>query len=82
MEHEIALDLPLSVATPLVLLCLALGAYMSAALGVSVIGFAPFCFFNLLSPLLTVVFTALGFRVLRSVSGHGSARPPQAGTGG
>ncbi|MCY1210055.1 Malate-2H(+)/Na(+)-lactate antiporter [compost metagenome] len=58
------------------------GAYMSAALGVSVIGFAPFCFFNLLSPLLTVVFTALGFRVLRSVSGHGSARPPQAGTGG
>jgi len=31
MEHEIALDLPLSVATPLVLLCLALGAYMSAA---------------------------------------------------
>src|SRR4051812_26994762 len=31
MEHEIALDLPLSVGAPLVLLCLALGAYMSAA---------------------------------------------------
>ena len=31
MEHEIALHLPLSVAAPLVLLCLALGAYMSAA---------------------------------------------------
>ena len=31
MEQEIALDLPLSVAAPLVLLCLALGAYMSAA---------------------------------------------------
>src|SRR5258708_27962356 len=31
MEHEIALDLPLGVAAPLVLLCLALGAYMSAA---------------------------------------------------
>lgn len=42
------------------------GAYMSAALGVSAIGFAPFCFFNLLNPLLTVVFTAVGFRVLRA----------------
>src|SRR5436190_11278867 len=31
MEHEIALDLPLAVAGLLVLLCLALGAYMSAA---------------------------------------------------
>jgi Mg2+/Co2+ transporter CorB len=31
MEHEIALHLPLWVAAPAVLLCLALGAYMSAA---------------------------------------------------
>jgi Mg2+/Co2+ transporter CorB len=31
MEHEIALDLPLWVAAPAVVLCLALGAYMSAA---------------------------------------------------
>src|SRR6185436_9892772 len=31
MEAELHLDLPISVAAPLVLLCLALGAYMSAA---------------------------------------------------
>jgi NhaC family Na+:H+ antiporter len=39
---------------------------MAAALGVSAVSFAPYCFFNLLNPLITVVFTAVGFRVLRS----------------
>lgn len=57
------------------------GAYMSAALGVSTIGFAPFCFFNLLNPLLTVVFTAVGFRVLRSASGQKTAPPVESGAG-
>lgn len=41
------------------------GAYMAAALGISTLAFAPYCFFNLLNPLITIVFTALGFRVLR-----------------
>ena len=31
MEAELHLDLPIAVAAPLVVLCLALGAYMSAA---------------------------------------------------
>ena len=31
MEAELQLDLPIAVAAPLVVLCLALGAYMSAA---------------------------------------------------
>lgn len=56
------------------------GAYMSAALGVSAISFAPFCFFNLLNPLLTVVFTAVGFRVLRSVGGQPATPATQSGT--
>jgi len=42
------------------------GAYMAAALGISTLAFAPYCFFNLLNPLITIVFTAVGFRVLRA----------------
>jgi Na+:H+ antiporter, NhaC family len=44
------------------------GAYMAAALGISTLSFAPFCFFNLLNPLVTIVFTVVGLRVVRSVS--------------
>lgn len=42
------------------------GAYMAAALGLSTVAFAPYCFFNLINPLITIVFTAVGFRVLRA----------------
>lgn len=42
------------------------GAYMSAALGISTFAFLPYCFFNLLNPLITIVFTAIGLRVLRN----------------
>lgn len=41
------------------------GAYMAAALGVSTTGFAMYCFFNILNPLLTILFATLGFRVIR-----------------
>lgn len=41
------------------------GAYMAAALGVPTTGFALYCFFNLLNPLLTILVVVLGFRVLR-----------------
>jgi NhaC family Na+:H+ antiporter len=44
------------------------GAYMAAALGVPATGFAFYCFFNLLNPLLTILFVVLGFRVLRSTA--------------
>jgi NhaC family Na+:H+ antiporter len=44
------------------------GAYMAAALGISTLSFAPFCFFNLLNPLVTIVFTVVGLRVVRSAS--------------
>jgi NhaC family Na+:H+ antiporter len=42
------------------------GAYMAAALGLSTFTFAPYCFFNLINPVITIVFTAVGFRVLRA----------------
>jgi Na+:H+ antiporter, NhaC family len=39
------------------------GAYMSGVLGVSTASYLPFCFFNLLSPILDVLYGFLGFKV-------------------
>jgi NhaC family Na+:H+ antiporter len=39
------------------------GAYMSGVLGVSTASYFPFCFFNLLSPILDVAYSYLGFKV-------------------
>jgi Na+:H+ antiporter, NhaC family len=39
------------------------GAYMSGVLGVSTAAYFPFCFFNLLSPILDVLYGFLGFKV-------------------
>ena len=53
------------------------GAYMAAALGVPVTGFAVYCFFNLLNPLVTIAFVVLGLRVLRSTVAGGAAAVQQ-----
>lgn len=42
------------------------GAYMSGVLGVATLSYLPFCFFNLLSPLMTVAVAALGWRLART----------------
>jgi Na+:H+ antiporter, NhaC family len=39
------------------------GAYMSGVLGVSTAAYFPFCYFNLLSPLLDIVYGYIGFKV-------------------
>ena len=39
------------------------GAYMSGVLGVPTASYLPFCFFNLLSPILDVLFGFIGFKV-------------------
>jgi Na+:H+ antiporter, NhaC family len=39
------------------------GAYMSGVLGVPTSAYFPFCFFNLLSPILDVLFGFVGFKV-------------------
>lgn len=39
------------------------GAYMSTVLGVATFTYLPFCFFNLLSPFMTVAQGYLGFRI-------------------
>ncbi|WP_313404015.1 Na+/H+ antiporter NhaC [Aeromicrobium sp.] len=39
------------------------GAYISGVLGVSTAAYFPFCFFNLLSPLLDILYGYIGFKV-------------------
>jgi Na+:H+ antiporter, NhaC family len=51
------------------------GAYMSGVLGVPTASYLPFCFFNLLSPVLDVVYGYLGFKVQ-------PAAPPGPAEGG
>lgn len=41
------------------------GAYLAAALGVGTLAYAPYAFFSLLSPLVTILFACLGIRMLR-----------------
>jgi Na+:H+ antiporter, NhaC family len=43
------------------------GAYMAAALGVPTTAYAFFCFFNILNPIITILVTVLGWRVLKAV---------------
>lgn len=41
------------------------GATQSAVLGVSTFVYAPFCFFNIISPLMTILFAYLGIKIAR-----------------
>jgi NhaC family Na+:H+ antiporter len=41
------------------------GAYMSAVLGVPTLLYLPFCIFNIVSPILTTLYGATGFRIAR-----------------
>lgn len=40
------------------------GAYMAATLGVATMSYAPFAFFNLLNPVITIVFAYAGWRMV------------------
>ncbi|WP_237066152.1 Na+/H+ antiporter NhaC [Microbulbifer guangxiensis] len=42
------------------------GAFMSAVLGVSTLLYLPFCLFNIVSPLLSVLYGFTGFRIVRT----------------
>src|SRR5215475_14919590 len=39
------------------------GAFMGAVLGVPTLAYAPFCFFNIASPLLSVLYGFTGFKI-------------------
>ena len=58
------------------------GAYISGVLGVSTAAYFPFCFFNLLSPLLDVMYGFIGFKVPRATAAWGDAEPALDTTSG
>jgi NhaC family Na+:H+ antiporter len=39
------------------------GAYMAGVLGVATVAYLPYCFFNLLSPLISLIYGITGFRI-------------------
>jgi NhaC family Na+:H+ antiporter len=54
------------------------GAYISGVLGVSTAGYLPYCFFNLLSPVLDVLYGYLGFKVPKATSEWGDVPSDEA----
>jgi Na+:H+ antiporter, NhaC family len=50
------------------------GAFMAATLGVATVAYAPFTFFNILSPLISVVLAFLGIRMLKAPSAGSSSK--------
>jgi NhaC family Na+:H+ antiporter len=54
------------------------GAYISGVLGVATISYLPFCFFNILSPILDVTYGYLGFKVPTTGEGPVVEAPPVA----
>jgi NhaC family Na+:H+ antiporter len=45
------------------------GAFMAAALGVATLNYAPFTFFNILNPLISILFGFAGIRMLKNQPG-------------
>ncbi|MCH8553588.1 MAG: Na+/H+ antiporter NhaC [Schleiferiaceae bacterium] len=41
------------------------GAYQAGVLGVSTLAYLPYCFFNILSPMMTLLYAAIGFRIAK-----------------
>ena len=56
------------------------GAYISGVLGVPTSAYLPFCFFNILSPILDVLYGFVGFKV-PTVPTVERSRPPTRATG-
>jgi Na+:H+ antiporter, NhaC family len=48
------------------------GAYQSGILGVSTFAYLPYCFFNILSPVMTLLFAAFKIRIARLKADHKS----------
>jgi NhaC family Na+:H+ antiporter len=47
---------------------------MAATLGVATVAYAPFTFFNILSPLISVAMAFLGIRMLKAPSPESSSK--------
>ena len=54
------------------------GAYMAATLGVATIAYLPYCFFNIINPVLSFIFDAIGFQIkLLTAEEAGEAEPSE-----
>lgn len=54
------------------------GAFMGAVLGVPTLSYLPFCFFNIASPLLSVLYGFTGFRIVRTPPSEPTAAASEA----
>jgi NhaC family Na+:H+ antiporter len=54
------------------------GAYMAAVLGVPTILYLPFCVFNIMSPILTVLYGFTGFKIDRVPPADADTKQPSA----
>lgn len=65
------------------------GAYMAATLGVATIAYLPYCFFNLINPVLSFIFDLVGYQIKYLTADKAAeayaaepAQVPQYGVGG
>ena len=49
------------------------GAYMAGVLGIATVAYLPYCFFNLLSPVISLIYGFTGFRIEHIPADTGSA---------
>lgn len=42
------------------------GAYMSASLGIATFAYLPFCFFNILNPIIAIIYGFLNFKIVKT----------------
>ncbi|MDE0061278.1 MAG: Na+/H+ antiporter NhaC [Gammaproteobacteria bacterium] len=56
------------------------GAYMAATLGVPTLAYLPFCFFNLINPVISLFYGFTGFRIER-IAERAADTPATAGVG-
>jgi NhaC family Na+:H+ antiporter len=42
------------------------GAYQASVLGVATLAFAPYCFFNIISPIMTIIYSAFKIKIKRN----------------
>jgi Na+:H+ antiporter, NhaC family len=54
------------------------GAYMSGVLGIPTVDYLPYAFFNLINPLLAIIFGLIGFGVEHQEPSGGPAESPAA----
>jgi NhaC family Na+:H+ antiporter len=54
------------------------GAYMAATLGVATLAYLPFAFFNLVNPLISIVYGFTGFTIVKEGEGEGAVEADTA----